>query len=48
MIVFAIFIVLEIESKKDILNILKVFSASTIFAILWGIAQFCMFYLNMH
>lgn len=46
-IVFTIYLILEVKSKKEIKKVFAIFSVSCIFAILWGIIQFCMFYLNI-
>lgn len=47
MLVFAIFLSLKINSKEKIRNVLKIFFISTIFALIWGVMQFCMFYLGI-
>lgn len=47
MIVLSIFMSIEIKEKAEIINLVKVFTYSTIFALVWGILQFCMFYLKI-
>ena len=47
MIVFTILVLLEVKEKKKIITVLKVFFISSIFAVVWGIIQFCLFYLNI-
>lgn len=47
MVFFAIVLTLKLKSNQEIINIIKIFSISTVFALLWGILQFCMYYLNI-
>lgn len=47
MIFFTIVLTLKLKSKKDVINIIKAFSISTVFALFWGLGQFSMYYLNI-
>ncbi|HFE9684205.1 O-antigen ligase family protein [Clostridium perfringens] len=47
MIVFSIVLSLKLRSKEKIKKVIIVFIISTLFALVWGIIQFCMFYLNI-
>lgn len=47
MVVIAILLCIELNTKSKIIRCMKVFGIATIFALVWGIAQFCMFYMNL-
>ncbi|WP_263347621.1 O-antigen ligase family protein [Paraclostridium sp. AKS81] len=47
MVLFATILTLKLESKQTLINIIKVFSVSTVFALVWGLIQFCMYYLDI-
>lgn len=47
MVLFATILTLKLESKKTLINIIKVFSVSSVFALVWGLIQFCMYYLEI-
>ncbi len=46
--VFAIILSLRINSKKEIEDILKTFAYSTLFAAVWGIIQYILFFMNVN
>lgn len=47
MLIIIIFMILELDNKEKLKRVVKVFSYTTVFAIIWGLAQFCMKYLNI-
>lgn len=47
MIFISILLILELDNRYKITRVMKVFSIATIFSLIWGIAQFCMFYLKI-
>ena len=45
--VFSMLLIIKLRSKEQIHNVVKIFCLSTIFAIVWGILQFVLYYLNI-
>lgn len=47
MIVTTVLLILEMDSKAKIVKSIKVFAVATFFAMIWGVVQFCMYYMNI-
>ncbi|MBU3103153.1 O-antigen ligase family protein [Clostridium gasigenes] len=47
MVIFSMLLCVRLKNKEEIKKIVKIFIASTIFALIWGLAQFCMYYLGV-
>ncbi len=47
MIITAVLLILEMDSKAKIVKMIKVFAIATFFAMIWGVVQFCMYYMSV-
>lgn len=47
MVVFSIVLCIRLKDKVEIKKVMKIFIISTIFALIWGLVQFCIYYLGI-